>query len=119
MRRSPLSAIKAAVRSFIAHKPKKRTVQIPTPALPGEGENRARLRKHSKHSAASLPHRQHWRPARRAALSLRWSRVMADMPHPLARKANEAPEAIRAKGKDAARRWARGQLKVQRRAVAS
>lgn len=41
-------------------------------------------RPHSKHSARSLPWRRHWRPARRAALSLRWARSMAQVNHSVA-----------------------------------
>jgi len=83
MRRNPFTAIAAAARSIFGAKPKTRTVTLTPSVLPGS-DNRARLRWHSKHSAASLPHRRHWRPARRAALSLRWSRVMAQVRHPVA-----------------------------------
>jgi len=38
----------------------------------------------SKHGKRAIHWRRHWRPARRAALSLRWSRVMAQVNHPVA-----------------------------------
>jgi len=80
-------------------------------------------RPQSKHSARSLPWRRHWRPARRAAQSLRWSRVMAQVSHPIAALALKAPEAMHPKltgegRKRWARRWARNKLKAERRAVA-
>ena len=76
----------------------------------------------SKHGKRAIHWRRHWRPARRAALSLRWSRVMAQVSHPIVALAMRAPEAMHPKLTGAARkrwarRWARNRLKAERRAV--
>jgi hypothetical protein len=114
MRRNPLAVVAAALRSLVGSKPKKRTVQLASPAADVAPE--PRQRKHSKHGRTSLVWRQKNHARRRALLAGTFTRVFSHSDHPLVAMAKKAPPEIRA-DKARARRWARNRLKKLRRAA--